>query len=61
MDRFEPRIEMFSPFEEPFQEDSDVQVGEERPVVQDKLVEFMKSDSANVVAKCTPCQCSACR
>lgn len=51
-----PRIEMFSPFAKPFsaQRIEDV-------IVAPEIIEFMTTDNTKIVAKCTPCQCCACR
>lgn len=51
-----PKIEMFSPFVEPFsRKNDDIQI------VAKDVVEYMESDNTKIVAKCTPCQCCACR
>lgn len=54
---FSPQIGMFSPFEKPFAKRLDG-VGCE---VDPRILEYMRSDNAKIVAKCTPCQCCACR
>lgn len=56
---FCPEIAMFSPFEKPFakEEKSIVSVC----IVDPKVYEYMLSENTKVVAKCTPCQCCACR
>lgn len=56
---FTPEIGMFSPFEEPF-------VAQKKAeaiacVVDPRVFEYMLSENTKVVAKCTPCQCCACR
>lgn len=57
-----PRIEMFSPFERPF-EKVEENHGEitKFMIVSPKVVEYMVDDNTKIVAKCTPCQCCACR
>lgn len=56
---FRPEIAMFSPFEEPFSR------GEKNTksvcIVDPKVYEYMLSENTKIVAKCTPCQCCACR
>lgn len=56
---FTPQIDMFSPFEEPFknQKKSDTS----GCVVASRVFEYMLSENTKIVAKCTPCQCCACR
>jgi hypothetical protein len=54
--RLAPRIEIFTPFKQPFSERS-----AEAPVVAPSVVEYMKAENSKIVAKCTPCQCCACR
>lgn len=60
-----PRIEMFSPFRAPFSAERN---GESQSrkitkyvIVSPEVVEYMKDDNTKIVAKCTPCQCCACR
>ena len=53
---FNPQIGMFSPFEKPF---SNPQAS--ACMIDPKVFEYMLSDNTKVVAKCTPCQCCACR
>ncbi len=60
-----PRIEMFSPFRVPFaiKEESgtdDIKISK-FIIVSPDVVEYMKDDNTKIVAKCTPCQCCACR
>lgn len=57
-----PRIEMFSPFSKPFAT-SAKESGEitKYVIVSPKVVEYMRDDTTKIVAKCTPCQCCACR
>ncbi|MCM1500072.1 MAG: hypothetical protein NC124_16540 [Clostridium sp.] len=59
-----PKIEMFNPFNRPFVDSNT----DEQPVVitkfvivSPKVVEYMIDDNTKIVAKCTPCQCCACR
>lgn len=56
---FTPEIGMFSPFEEPFANQK--KTSTVACVVAPKLFEYMLSKNTKVVAKCTPCQCCACR
>lgn len=51
-----PKIEMFSPFEKPFN-DLHAFAG----MIDPKVYEYMLSDNTKIVCKCTPCQCCACR
>jgi len=51
-----PKIEMFNPFSEPFSD-----LNEDKSIVAKEVVEYMESDNTKIVAKCTPCQCCACR
>lgn len=56
---FTPEIGMFSPFEAPFANQKEaVSVA---CVVDPRVFEYMCSDNTKVAAKCTPCQCCACR
>lgn len=60
-----PRIEMFSPFKAPFAamgrtENQDRKITK-YVIVSPEVVEYMKDDNTKIVAKCTPCQCCACR
>ena len=54
-----PKIEMFSPFAKPFseQKETNMQVA----IVSPEIVKYMNSENNKLVAKCTPCQCCACR
>ncbi len=60
-----PRIEMFSPFKVPFATEAVDVVGDNGiykfVVVSSDVVEYMKDNNTKIVAKCTPCQCCACR
>lgn len=65
--RLDPKIEMFSPFKEPFKNDT---ITEEKDIdyrisfltiVSPDVVGYMVDDTTKIVAKCTPCQCCACR
>lgn len=60
-----PRIEMFSPFKAPFSLERRVKrengVITKYMIVSSDVVEYMKDDNTKIVAKCTPCQCCACR
>jgi hypothetical protein len=53
---FAPRIEIFNPFKKPFAER-----GEGTTVVARSVVQYLKDRKSKIVAKCTPCQCCACR
>lgn len=59
-----PRIEMFSPFEKPFTtgdtKETDINISKFL-IVSPKVYQYMKDDNTKIVAKCTPCQCCACR
>lgn len=59
-----PRIEMFSPFNKPFAnlkpETQEAEISK-FVIVSPKVVEYMIDDNTKIVAKCTPCQCCACR
>lgn len=54
----DPRIEIFNPFEKPFSHES-----RQREVVDPEVRRYMRSGHRRlrIVAKCTPCQCCACR
>lgn len=60
--KLQPRIEMFSPFKKPFEDEAK---GEEAMVsvvmIAPQIIEYMQDRNTKVVAKCTPCQCCACR
>lgn len=60
-----PRIEMFSPFNKPFtaekEEVKDNVKITKFVIVSPKVEEYMIDDNTKIVAKCTPCQCCACR
>ncbi len=60
-----PRIEMFSPFKVPFTAGGGSKAGSSKitkyVIVSSDVVEYMKDNSTKIVAKCTPCQCCACR
>ena len=56
---FAPEIGMFSPFEEPFVNQKNVT--EFTCVIDPRVFEYMISENTKIVAKCTPCQCCACR
>lgn len=60
-----PRIEMFSPFKRPFAakkiEITDNNGMSKLVIVSSDVVEYMKDNNTKIVAKCTPCQCCACR
>ena len=56
---FTPEIGMFSPFEEPFANHKDAV--DVVCVVDPRVFEYMLSENTKIVAKCTPCQCCACR
>lgn len=55
--KFSPKIEIFNPFKKPFSSEQK----EEDTVVDRSVKEYMVKDNAKAVAKCTPCQCCACR
>lgn len=56
---FAPQIGMFSPFEKPFaNQKKDINAV---CMVDPKVFEYMLSENTKIVAKCTPCQCCACR
>ncbi len=59
-----PRIEMFSPFNKPFvsaEVENESKEVTKFSIVSPKVVEYMVDDNTKIVAKCTPCQCCACR
>jgi len=58
---FIPRIEVFNPFKKPFSELCADHYDGRREIVAREVVDYMKGDNAKAVAKCTPCQCCACR
>ena len=51
-----PKIEMFSPFSKPFSKPQN-----DDKIVAKEVTEYMRADNTKIVAKCTPCQCCACR
>jgi hypothetical protein len=53
---FEPRIEIFNPFVRPFSRPRN-----DHAVVSSDIIAYMNEENTKVVAKCTPCQCCACR
>lgn len=55
----DPKIEIFSPFVKPFSETNENYT--RNHIVSDRVIEYMQSDNTKIVAKCTPCQCCACR
>jgi len=55
---FEPKIDMYNPFVEPFKEEVE---RDQSKIVAKHILEYMISDDTKIVAKCTPCQCCACR
>ncbi len=54
---FAPKVEIFDPFKQPFSDNG----GGKTSVVSPRIIEYTKSKKSQVVAKCTPCQCCACR
>lgn len=60
-----PRIEMFSPFKVPFEAQGNAGGKNSKitkyVIVSSDVVEYMRDDNTKIVAKCTPCQCCACR
>lgn len=60
-----PRIEMFSPFKVPFTTGNKNITGNSKitkyVIVSSDVVDYMKDNNTKIVAKCTPCQCCACR
>lgn len=60
-----PRIEMFSPFKVPFTGTDQKELDDTKitkfVIVSSDVVEYMKDNNTKIVAKCTPCQCCACR
>ncbi len=60
-----PRIEMFSPFKVPFSANGQNGTNGVKitkyVIVSSDVVEYMKDTNTKIVAKCTPCQCCACR
>lgn len=59
-----PRIVMFNPFNEPFSENNNDDkkfVISKFVIVDPEVVGYMKDNNTKIVAKCTPCQCCACR
>ena len=60
--QIQPRIEVFSPFAEPFTQTSTLSAdGQRDRIIDPAIIDKMRSVDSEVVAKCTPCQCSACR
>lgn len=53
-----PKVEMYSPFKKPF---STKMEEDDKRIVSREIIEYMVSDNTKIVAKCTPCQCCACR
>ena len=59
-----PQIDIFNPFESPFSDRADGSVKHEAVVtVAPEVKRYMRSGHRRleIVAKCTPCQCCACR
>ena len=60
-----PRIEMFSPYKVPFSAHKKDEAKNAKitkfVIVSSDVVEYMRDDNTKIVAKCTPCQCCACR
>lgn len=56
-----PRIEMFSPFVKPFETEETNESSVTLVMVAPEIVKWMQDDNTKIVAKCTPCQCCACR
>ena len=56
-----PKIEMFNPFVKPFTKKVDNDESIELVIVSPEVVKYMMSENTKIVAKCTPCQCCACR
>lgn len=56
-----PKIEMFNPFIKPFSNEIENEDSIEIVIVSPEIVKYMTSDNTKIVAKCTPCQCCACR
>lgn len=60
-----PKIEMFSPYRKPFSTRNSNESGDHKitkyVIVSSDVVEYMKDNNTKIVAKCTPCQCCACR
>ncbi len=60
----EPKIEVFSPFVRPFSKTfcGKTERISSESVVSTEVVQYMSSgQNLKIVAKCTPCQCCACR
>ena len=57
---FNPKIGIFSPFVYPFSNTAE-EVTKDRNIVDTRVYDYMVSDETKIVAKCTPCQCCACR
>lgn len=56
-----PRIGMFSPFSKPFENEKKRMPYVTVVIVAPEIVKYMKDENNKIVAKCTPCQCCACR
>ena len=64
-----PKIEIFNPFEKPFSRTEGVDSVEQgmavrrEEIVNPEVRRYMRSGHPRlrIVAKCTPCQCCACR
>lgn len=56
-----PKIEMFNPFTKPFSKEIKNDESIEIVIVSPEIVKYMISENTKIVAKCTPCQCCACR
>ncbi len=56
-----PQIAMFSPFVKPFEKDESKDNAVTIVMVAPEIIKYMQDDNTKIVAKCTPCQCCACR
>lgn len=56
-----PKIDMFSPFAKPFESEKEEIPYVTLVIVAPEIEKYMQDDNNKIVAKCTPCQCCACR
>ena len=56
-----PHIAMFSPFAKPFDKEENKDNTVAILMVAPEIIKYMQDDNTKIVAKCTPCQCCACR
>jgi len=56
-----PQIAMFSPFVKPFSDKDTTNDTMKIVMVAPEIIKYMQDDNNKIIAKCTPCQCCACR